>query len=79
MIDMVLFFSEHSKLTRTNTITANAFVDKISCDRFGEPDHCSLGGTIDTPVHNACVEETHMSLTHGYTHARAHTQTKYWR
>lgn len=59
-----------SKLTRTNTITANALLNEISRYRFGEPDHRSLGGTVDTPVHDTCVEETHMSLTHRRTGTR---------
>lgn len=61
------YFVGRSKLTRTNTVAANAFVNEISGYRLGEPDHCSLGGTVDTPVHNTCVEETHMSLTQTHT------------
>lgn len=59
-----LYFAGRSELTGTNTITANALVNEIGRYRFGEPDHCSLGGAIDAPVHNTCVEETHMSHTH---------------
>ena len=68
---VTFFFVGRSKLTRTNTVAANAFLNEISGYRLGEPDHCSLGGTVDTPVHNTCVEETHMSLTQTHTHAHA--------
>lgn len=68
------YFAGRSKLTRTNTIAANALVNEIGCYRFGEPNHCSLGGTIDTPVHDTCVEETHMSLAHRHTRACTHTR-----
>lgn len=59
-----------SNLTRTNTVTANALLNEIRSYGLGEPNHCSLGGTIDTPVNNACVEETHLSLTHSHTQAK---------
>lgn len=64
------YFAGHLWLTRTNTIAANALLNIISSYRFGEPNHRSLGGTIDTPVHNTCVKETHMSHTHGHTQTR---------
>ena len=66
------YFEGRPKLTRTDTITANAFFDEISSYRFGEPNHRSLGGTVDTPVHNACRGNTHTSLTHRHTRALSH-------
>lgn len=56
-----------SKLTRTNTITANALLNKIGSYRLGEANHCGLGGAVHTSIHNTCVRETHVTHTHIYT------------